>query len=170
LSGHIHLQDIKSYGNENNPIYDIVSASIGVYPQKYGILKYSPKDGMDYSTASVDVEGWAREAGAKDKNLINFAQNSRQHYGDRLYERVISRLSIIDTYTSEELHLMGDIYRTLYLRYYEGQKEVGTKEIKASQGFKLWLSAASDYAKRNVLRMADTNGEINNMLHIPNTK
>lgn len=167
LSGHTHNQDIKSYEAGGNPIYDIVTACIGVYPQKYGILKYSPKDGLDYSTASVDVEGWAKETGQTDPNLVNFREHSRSFYGDRIYTKVVSRLAITDAYTSEELKLMGDVYRTLNLRYYEGQKQVGTGEIRKSQGFKLWMSADSDYGQRNVLRLIDADGEKNNKLHIP---
>ncbi len=72
LSGHTHLQDIKSYSNSDYKVYDIVTSALVVYPQKYGVLKYSQKDGYDYSTASVDVETWSKEKGGNDNNLNNF--------------------------------------------------------------------------------------------------
>lgn len=167
LSGHTHVQDIKSYEGGKTPIYDIATGCVSVYPQKYGVLKYSPMNGIDYSTVSVNVEDWSKEAGISDNDLNNFTRHARSFYGDKVYSRVVSRLAITDAYTSEELKLMGDIYRTLYLRYYEGQKEVGTAEIRESPGFKLWQAAESDFGQRNVLRMIDANGEINNKLHIP---
>lgn len=168
LSGHIHLQDIKSLKNSGNPVYDVATGCISVYPQKYGVLKYSPKDGLDYSTESVDVEGWSKETSIVDKNLNNFTEYSRNYYGDRIYTKIVSRLAVTDLYTNEEIKLMGDTYRTLYLRYYEGAREIGTEEIKNSPGYKLWLSSEADSSHRNVLRLADTNGEDNNKLHITN--
>lgn len=170
LSGHIHLQDIKSYKAEEGSIYDAATACISVYPQKYGVLKYSPNTGIEYDTASVDVDGWSKEAGIIDNNLNNFRERSRKAYGDRIYSRIVSRLAITDMYSSKELMLMGDTYRALYLRYYEGEDEIGTEEIKGSQGYKLWLSAEEAPSRRNVLRLADINGEDNNKLHIPSGK
>ena len=43
LSGHIHIQDIKRYGNGNDAIYDIVTSALSVYPQQYGIYKIFSK-------------------------------------------------------------------------------------------------------------------------------
>jgi 3',5'-cyclic AMP phosphodiesterase CpdA len=167
LSGHTHIQDIK---NKDNSIYDIVTGCISVYPQKYGVLKYSPRSGIDYSTESVDVEGWSKEKGSVDKNLNNFNEVSREFYGDMIYSKVVSRLGITDFYTTKELKLMGETYKTLYLRYYEGEREIVTEEIRNSPGFKLWLNSEEAPFQSNVIRLIDTNGENNNKLHIPNYK
>jgi 3',5'-cyclic AMP phosphodiesterase CpdA len=166
LSGHIHLQDIKKQENEGNSIYDVATACISIYPQKYGILKYSPGNGIDYSTASVNVDGWSKEAGIADKKLNNFKEHARKLYGDRLYARIVSRLGITDAYTGDELKLMGETYKILNLRYYEGLKEIGTEEIKNSPGFKLWMSAEQSFFQRNMLKLVNTNGEENNRIHI----
>lgn len=169
LTGHIHLQDIKANRDDGKTVYDIASSCIGVYPQKYGILKYSPKKGFDYNTTSVDVESWSKEAGIKDKNLNNFKEYSRTLYGDRLYSKIVNRLAFTDDYTSEQLRLMGETYKTLYLRYYEGAKEVGTEEIKSSPGFKLWLASASNPSNKSIIKLANINGDDNNILHISAT-
>jgi 3',5'-cyclic AMP phosphodiesterase CpdA len=155
LSGHIHIQDIK---NKDNSIYDIVTSSISIYPQKYGILKYSPKSGMDYSTEKVDVD------------INNFTEISRDFYGDRIYSQVVSRLAITDFYTTEELKLMGETYKKLHLRYYGDEKEIVTEDIKNSPGFKLWLDSENTPFQSNVLRLINANGEINNKLHLSNDK
>ena len=170
LSGHIHLQDIKSHKNEKNSIYDIATGCISIYPQKYGVLKYSKQNGMDYSTNGVDVENWSKGNGIVDKNLNNFNEFSKKQYGDKIYSKIVSRLAITDAYTTEELILMGETYKALNLRYFEGAKEVGTNEIKNSQGFKLWLSSEQNFSQRNLLRIANFNGEDNNKLHIPNSQ
>lgn len=170
LTGHIHLQDIKSNKNDGKSIYDIATSCIGVYPQKYGVLKYSPKKGFDYNTTSVDVEGWSKESGITDKNLNNFKDYSRNFYGDRLYSRIVNRLALTDTYTTEQVQLMGQTYKTLYLRYFEGAKNIATEGIKNSPGFKLWLAAETSPSQKNLLKLANTDGDDNNILHIPISK
>ena len=167
LSGHIHLQDIKSYKAEGNPIYDISTSCISVYPQKYGVLQYSRQNGISYSTSNVDVESWSKEAGIVDEKLNNFAEYTKKQYGDKIYSKIVSRLAVTDAYTSEELKQMGETYKALNLRYFEGVKEIGTEEIKNSLGYKLWLSSEQNYFKRNLLRLIDSNGEENNKLFIP---
>jgi 3',5'-cyclic AMP phosphodiesterase CpdA len=166
LSGHIHLQDIKTQKDEMNSIYDVATGCISIYPQKYGVLKYSKQNGIDYSTSSVDVESWAKESGIVDKNLNNFREYSKKIYGDKIYARIVSRLAMTDVYTSDELKLMGETYRTLNLRYFEGAKEIGTEEIKNSPGFKLWIEAEQNFSQRNLLKLINSNGEDNNKLHI----
>lgn len=166
LSGHIHLQDIKSNNSEGKTIYDIASSCIDIYPQKYGILKYSPKNDFDYSTTSVDVEGWSKEAGIKDKNLNNFKDYSKTVYGNRLYLKIANTLGYSDDYSDEQIKQMAETYETLYLRNYEGAKEVGTEEIKNSPGFKLWLAANSSPSNKGLIKLANTNAELNNKLHI----
>lgn len=168
LSGHIHLQDIKSNKNVTNTIFDIATGCISVYPQKYGVLKYLPKTGMDYRTYSVDVEGWSKYSGIVDEKLNDYTAYSRSLYGERLYNRVVSRLAITDAYTTEELKLMGEVYKELQLRYFEGHKEVCSEEIKRSPGLKLWLSAEQNYTQRNILRLINADGEENNKLFITN--
>ena len=163
LSGHTHIQDIK---NKDNIIYDVVTSSISVYPQQYGVIKYSPKNGIDYSTERVDVQGWSKEKGIVDKNLNNFNEVARNFYGNMMYSKIISRLGITDFYTSEELKLMGETYKEIQLRYYEGEKEIVTDEIKNSPGLKLWLKYEEAPFRDNLFRLIDTNADHNNKLHI----
>lgn len=163
LSGHIHLQDIKSNSSNGKTIYDVASSCIGIYPQKYGILKYSPKIGIDYNTTSVDVEGWAKETKTKDKNLINFKEYSKNNYGNRLYAKIVNRLAQTDDYTEEQVKLMGNIYEDIYLRYYEGEKVIATEEMKNSPGYKLWTTANSN---KSLIKLSNLNGEENNVLEI----
>lgn len=166
LTGHIHLQDIKYLKNDAGTIYDISTACLSIYPQKYGILKYSKRDGIYYTTDSVDVDGWSKGMGIKDETLNNFRDFSKKYFGDRDYSKVVSRLAITDLYTSEDLKLMADTYKTLDLRYTEGLKEVATEEMKNSLGFKLWLSSDEEPLQKSVLRLANSNGEVNNKLYI----
>lgn len=108
LSGHTHQQDIKSYSKDDYKVYDVVTSAIVVYPQKYGVLKYSPKDGFDYSTSSVDVESWSKEHNVKDENLNNFKIYSEEYYKTTLYNNTIQRFLMDDSTTSEEAKLMAE--------------------------------------------------------------
>lgn len=167
LSGHTHIQDIK---NKDNSLYDVVTSSISVYPQQYGVIKYSPKNGIDYSTERVDVQGWSKEKGIVDKNLNNFNEVAMNFYANMMYSKIVSRLGITDFYTSEELKLMGGTYIEIQIRYYEGEKEIVTDEIKNSPGFKLWMKYEEAPFRDNLLRLIDANADDNNKLHIPNDK
>lgn len=164
LSGHIHLQDIKSYSSGGKTIYDIASSCFGKYPQEYGVLKYSDKTGFDYSTTKIDVEGWAKETLSKDKNLLNFTGYSKKFLVNTYFSKFYFSLQS-DDYTDEQIDLMIKTYNELFDAYNEGKPAANIKEIKSEPGYKLWESS-SDSLKKRVLSMADSTVD-NTKLHIP---
>lgn len=164
LSGHIHIQDIKLYDNGSGPIYDIATTALSVYPQQYGILKYSAKSGFDYNTSQVDVQSYAKNLNLKDPNLINFKEYSKKSYETHSYNSAISRLLISEEYTDEEskeiakTKVMQNISRNM------GTTNQDKEAIMNSKGFKLLKSSKSGYFKNNF--DSDNNGIDNNKLHI----
>lgn len=167
LSGHIHIQDIKSYEDDSKTIYDIATASLGIYPQKYGVLKYSRNSGFDYTTSTVDVEGWAKESGLTDNNLINFKGYSSSFLRARLFSTVYFRLEGTGSYSDDELDAMAKVYEDLNQSYYEGVINPDIENIKKSLGYKLWLNAAPSFMQRYVISISNTSNINNNQLIIP---
>lgn len=110
LSGHIHTQSVVTHefskGNINKTIYDIATATMSSYPNRYAILQYKPGKGFTYDTASVDVDGWARSMGQSDENLLNFDEYSKAMYMEGAYKRAYKRLVAEDKYTEEEIQEM----------------------------------------------------------------
>ncbi len=166
LTGHIHLQDIKSYYNENKTVYDISSSSFGRYPQQYGVIKYSNIDGFNYSTSRIDVEDWARDVHSTDENLINFAEYSKEFLANTSYSKIYFSLEAAG-YSDEQIALMITTFNVLYQAYNEGKPLENIEAIKDSEGYKLWASADGVPTQNRILRLVK--GTIDNTkLHISN--
>jgi 3',5'-cyclic AMP phosphodiesterase CpdA len=164
LSGHIHVQNIKS-SEDDNPVYDIVTSSLGVNPVQYGVLEFEASKGFDYSTARVDVEGWAKESGIDDKNLINFTKYSKDYYSEASLHRAYESLSDVTGYTEEERNLMAETMSLLNSNYFAGTVDSIRNEVLASKGYQLWEAAdPSLFTKNYILSMAEAGKSSHNTL------
>jgi len=121
LSGHIHIQDISSYkdNNSNKSIYDIATSSLSVYPQKYGVLKYLPKNNSyDYKTSWIDVEEWSKRIGIRDENLNKFREYSKRSFGNKSYKMTYNNLSKDDKFSEFEKEQIAETIKMLNLNYF----------------------------------------------------
>lgn len=153
LSGHIHVQDIKSHKSGTGDIYDIATSSLSIYPQQYGVLRYSPKSGFDYSTARVDVEAWAKEKGRQDRNLLDFEVYSKEYFAKASYDKVYQGLQKIDTYTDEERKQMAETMSLLNSNYFGGTVNSVKEDVAQSEGYRLWTTAEIPFLREYVLGM-----------------
>jgi 3',5'-cyclic AMP phosphodiesterase CpdA len=167
LSGHIHIQDIKSTNKGLNSTYDIVTSSLSMYPEQYGVLKYLPSQGFDYSTSRVDVEAWAKETGIKDESLNNFKEYSKKYFADATYNKTYEELSALESYSEQEIKLMAETMSLLNINYFGGTAGSVRDEVVKSQGYKLWDAAESDFLKEYVFSMIQDSNTNNNQLQIP---
>ena len=168
LSGHIHIQDIKLNNSGSSPIYDIVTSALSVYPQQYGILKYSPKEGFDYSATQVEVENYAKKLNLKDSNLINFKEYSKNSYETHAYKSALSRLYQTEEFTDEQSKLIAKTKVMQNVARNMGKSNIDKETIINSPGFKLLETTKPDYLKK-YLASAYNNGIDNNKLNIPNS-
>ncbi len=141
LSGHIHIQDIKSSKNEETPIYDVVTSSLSTYPQQYGILEYDPAQGLDYHTNRVDVENWAKSEKLQNEYLLKFREYSEKYFADAAYKRIYKQLKEADLYSEYEIELMSDTVSRLNVNYFAGTTPFVREEILETEGYKLWRKA-----------------------------
>lgn len=167
LTGHIHLQSIKSYKEKNISIYDVATSALCVYPHKYGIIEYCPKRGYDYSTAWIDMEGWASKNNINDKNINNFKEYSKKFFENRSYYKFYDDLYDIHEYTDKDMRLMSEILAKLNLKYFEGSGNINVKEVRKSPGYKLVKSIGPDFLKEYMESILDNQNIDNNKLHIP---
>lgn len=137
LSGHIHLQDIGVDESSPSKLYDITTSALSIYPQQYGVLRYSPKEGLDYSVAEVDVEGWARESGSKDKKLLDFETYSKDYFAKATYNKSYSGLQKQEGYTEAEMQQMAAAMSLLNTHYFGGSVDAVREEAMSSVGYKL---------------------------------
>lgn len=167
FSGHIHAQDIRSNKKGENTTYDIASGSLAVYPQQYGILKYSSKDSaLDYSTSRLDVESWATATKAERKSLYNFKSNSEKFFGQVAYDRSYKQLMQAGGYSKEQINLMSETKKLLNLRYFAGTESLNSKDVINSEGYNLWTKSAEGFQRDYIKSMITDKDTDDNNLHI----
>jgi 3',5'-cyclic AMP phosphodiesterase CpdA len=166
LSGHIHVQDISSDHKEANPLYDIASGALSVYPHLFGILKYSSENNsLDYSTLSVDVNAWAKSNHIKDKNLLDFSNYSKNYFSEMAYNKAFKSLTE-SNYSEEQVKLMADTIKTLNLRYFSGTENLNSKDVVNSEGYKLWADFPESFLKSYVASIISDRDTDDNKLFI----
>lgn len=162
LSGHIHIQDISSKGD----VYDIVTSSLAVYPQQYGVLKYIPSKGAyDYHTSWVNVEGWAEAAGLKDENLRSFRTYSEDSFGKLAYQMADRHLSKQSGYSLEDRQQMAKVVQTLNLRYFAGVENLNAEDVLDTHAYRQWETVKEGFLKDYVKSISmDKDTEDNSLL------
>lgn len=150
FSGHIHVQDISSDQKPANPLYDIASGALSVYPHHYGVLKYTPEqNSLEYQTQSLDVDAWAKARHKKDKILLNFNQYSEEYFSKMAYDRAYN--SLADSgYPEEQIELLADVIKTLNVRYFSGTENLNATDVVHSEGYKLWTEYPDSFLKNYV--------------------
>lgn len=167
LSGHIHIQNIATNEIENNLITEIVTSSLAVYPQQYGVIDYSKTNGFNYKTAKVKVDNWAQEQKLQDNNLLNFEEYSKDIFYNRPYSRAYAALIEDGGYEESEMDQMSKLVARLNLAYFEGNVFNIKEEMKASPTYKLILDTSSDYVYDFVYSMMMSGNKDNSSIHIP---
>ncbi len=163
LSGHIHIQDIKSSDDEGSKkIYDIATSALSVYPVKYGVLKYNKEQGFDYSTSSVDVERWAKENDSSDENIINFEEYAKGYFADISYNKAYDELTQIGSYSEYEKEMMAETMSLLNINYFGGTVNSIKKDVLGSEGYQLWLEKKEPEFLRNYILSIISDSNINN--------
>lgn len=92
LSGHLHLQNIA----EKESLTEIVTSSMAVAPNQYGVLKVAPDGSMTYTKETVDVGSWAEENGITDENLLNFTDYAIEFFKNNSGEKLAGRLAELE--------------------------------------------------------------------------
>lgn len=167
LSGHVHIQDISLYRKDKNTIYDIATSSLAVYPNQYGILRFTSESStIDYNTSRLDVESWAKATGDERKNLYDFKSNAEKFFGQLAYDKAYSQLLMQDIYTKEEIESMAETFRILNLRTFSGTENLDLKSIVNWEGYKLWRDSPKSFYKSYVLSMVNNKDTDDNNLRI----
>lgn len=169
LSGHIHIQDINSTKNEENPIYDVVTSALIAYPVQYGVIEFQKEQGYEYQSRKVDVDRWAKTTNQKDENLLEFKQYARDHYATRSYDRVYNSLVGTGLYSEEDILLMSATMSLLNVNYFGGSVDTVRDEILNSKGYQLWRKAEEPERIVNYINNMLYDDKIeNNHLLLPN--
>ncbi|MBC2390919.1 metallophosphoesterase [Listeria booriae] len=149
LSGHVHIQDIQKKTVDGKTIFDVATSSMAMYPQQYGVIQYTPNQGLSYKTARVDVEKYARETNSKDLNLLHFQQYSKDYFGQFSYTKSLSELFQKGKYDPDDVEQMAKTMETANFAYFTGDKGF-LKNIERSPGYALWQKADGEFLTKYI--------------------
>ncbi|HOK49080.1 MAG TPA: metallophosphoesterase [Sedimentibacter sp.] len=168
LSGHIHIQDIKSHTSieTGNTIYDIATSSLPVYNHQYGQLSYSPSKGYDYETRKLDVEKYALENNLEDENLLSFNDYSEKFFIKNLCRKHKESIELLDLSDEEKQEVFKTVVE-MNKKYFSGYRNEALQEQIESEGFKIVESLEECFIQEYVMGMIDDQNADNNKLHIP---
>ena len=118
FSGHIHFQSINDATLDNHIVKDIATSSLAMYPQKYGVAKFSKDNSLSYATSSVDM------------NKINssFKSASRKAFIKFVYIKILMVYLIVMIIHQKKLNLcvrlfvILDLNIMMILNQYHGMK------------------------------------------------
>ncbi|WP_430534825.1 metallophosphoesterase [Listeria rocourtiae] len=143
LSGHVHIQDIRSETAHDCTIYDVATSSMAMYPQQYGVVNYTPNQGLAYKTQRVDVEKYARKINSKDPNLLHFQQYSKAYFGQFSYTKALSDLFQKGMYNPDDVEEMAKTMEQVNFAYFTGDKRF-LNGVEKTPGYALWQKADSE--------------------------
>ncbi len=138
LSGHLHVQHWMK--EEDHDLYEIVSGSMTTPDCRYGLLVYRDDCSFSYRTKEVDVEGWARENGRTEKELLDFGE-FREPFLEQVFKNeAYGVLKKMEDITEEERLLMCDYYARLNYMYYQGKAVEIREDALVDRAYALWDS------------------------------
>ncbi|MBC1436004.1 metallophosphoesterase [Listeria rocourtiae] len=144
LSGHVHIQDIRSETAHDRTIYDIATSSMAMYPQQYGVVRYTPNQGLAYETQRIDVEKYARKINSKDPNLLHFQQYSKAYFGQFSYTKALSDLFQEGKYAPDDVEEMAKTMEQVNFAYFTGDKRF-LNSVEKMPGYALWQKVDSEF-------------------------
>lgn len=116
LSGHIHIQSIKT----ENEITEIATSSLEMAPIQYGELTYNGSE-VQYSVQKTDVSAWAKNQGITDSAFEDFEKYATEYF------EYTSRLKVENRFadsalTDKEITLLADTFAKANTYYFSGEK------------------------------------------------
>ncbi len=168
LSGHVHIQNIQSSEGED-PVYDIATSALSVYPVQYGILKHSASRGFEYNTSKVDVENWARKNELANDDLKSFNAYVKDNFLEFSYRQSYEKIAETGSYSEQDNQFMAETVSILNVNYFAGTVDSVKEEIVNSKGYELWSNGKDPvFLKDYVLSMLSDRTKENNHLIIRN--
>lgn len=158
LSGHLHLQHHMQ--DPDSEIYEIVTGSLVMSPCHYGVLRVMEDGSYIYDAKSVDVDGWAKRKGYKNKDLSDFT-----FFCETFLKRIAYKDALDDLrkhtmerklfFSDERIEKMARFYAELCVYYYEGRVYEIWDSVTESEEFQYWsevdyISELSDFLQ-NIL-------------------
>lgn len=169
LTGHVHLQDIKTEEYNGKTIYDIATGSLAVFPHQYGRMALIPGKGFDYNTVMTDIGEWSRKSNIADESLKNFEAYSIEFFLQqcgRMHQNCLSKLEELSEKDRDMvLKTVGD----MNMLYFAGYRNEALNGIINTEGFRMLENIAPCFTKSYAMSILNDEKTDNNILFIPVT-
>lgn len=168
LSGHIHIQDIKTHTSvkTGTTLYDIATSSLPVFTHQYGQLTYSPSKGYDYETIKLNVEKYASENNIKDENLLSFDEYAEKFFIDNLCKKHKESIELLDISDEQKEEVFNTVSK-MNKKYFSGYRNEALQELIDSEGFKIVEGLGECFIQEYIMGMVKDQNADNNKVHIP---
>lgn len=167
LTGHIHLQDIKTDQKEGQKVYDIATSCLAVYPHQYAIMDFTPQKGFDYHTVMLDMSSWAEQRKITDETLLDFKVYSADIFTKQCCKKHNNCLSKLNELSEEDREKVSRVLGEMNLMYFSGYRNEAFDEIVKTEGFRILENMPACYTKEYAMSMLNDERSDNNMLSIP---
>ncbi|MGI6731175.1 MAG: metallophosphoesterase [Anaerovoracaceae bacterium] len=167
FTGHIHIQDIKSLTKDQKTIYDIATSSLAVYPNQYGIVKYTPGKGLDYSTKVLEIEEYAHSNLMTDENLLHFQDYSQRIFIEQCCRKHRVGLENAQGLTREEFRKVNQLVQQMNLMYFAGYRNEELGHLLQSEGYEILQRISPLPVTDYISAMLNDERADNNKLFIP---
>lgn len=147
LSGHMHIQHIARSGGG---LTEIVTSSLAVSPNQYGVLKLSGNQ-ADYHTEQTDVSAYAGMERLSDPNLLHFSDYSRLFFRENSLRQVKAGLDG-SQYADEKADAFADVNAAYFAGRLDriDRENAWVREWTKDQGFSgLYMRSILDEEARD---------------------
>ncbi len=134
LSGHMHIQHIV----DEKSLTEILTSSLAVSYNQYGIINYIPHQKMTYQTKIVDVSSYYKKLNSKNMDLLDFYNYSLEFFEDSSYEKTYNSIMFSNSSLSEYALACATTQKILNPAYFSGVAMRYKEEILSSPLFSEW--------------------------------
>ncbi|WP_245210304.1 metallophosphoesterase [Sedimentibacter acidaminivorans] len=167
LTGHIHLQDIKSHNYGDKILYDIATSCLVVYPHQYGEIQYLPNKGYNYRTQKLDMEKYAFMNKINDEALINFEKYSEEFFKRNCCKNQKTCIGDLEELSEEQKNEVFSVVSEINKRYFSGFRNEALDDLLDTKGFNLLKNLPPCNIRNYVMAILNDERTNNNLLFIP---
>ncbi len=167
LTGHVHIQDIKTQQSGAQKLYDLATSSLAVYPHQYGRMNFVPGKGLYYRTVKLDNRYWTERVQATGESLPDIEAYSVHAFIEQCCKQYDNFKLDLKTLSEEDKDKVCDTIARMNLLYFAGFRNEALDDIVESEGYKLLESLPSCFTKDYVSAMLKDERKDNNTLFVP---
>ncbi len=145
LSGHRHGSSVLQFEGDGKTAYELVVDMPANYPYRYMTLDFKTNGSIDYNIPPLDIEGWAKEMGRTEPELLNFEDFSE----DEAYNRTLNNATNIVTAMTDDKEEQEELIRYFVDFNLTNRTKTMWKEfdrLKNDPALELWMK----YSETNV--------------------